>query len=163
MSHRWIKGMLFAGLAVSWTAATAEPICTDGIRVEGSVTDPTGAVIPGAQVQAASGEHTAADASGHYVLPCVAGIPARITAQFPGFSSVTSVKNGMRGGTAHLDLKLPIERVQTSVQVNGDAPGVDTESAASASDLNSADLARLPDDPDDLLRELQTLSSTTPM
>lgn len=159
MSCRWIKGVIFAGLAISWTAATAEPVCTGGIRVEGSVTDPTGAVIPGAQVQAASGERTAADVSGHYVLPCVAGISVRITAQFPGFSSVTSLKNGMRGGTVHLDLKLPIERVQTSVQVNGDAPGVDTESAASASDLNSADLARLPDDPDDLLRELQTLAA----
>jgi hypothetical protein len=159
MSHRWIKGMLFAGLAVSWTAAAAEQTCSGGIRVEGTITDQTGAVIPGAQVQAANGERTAADASGHYILPCVAGIPARITAQFPGFTSVTSVKSGLRGSTLHLDLKLPIETVRTSVQVNADAPGVDTESAASASDLNSADLARLPDDPDDLLRELQTLAA----
>jgi hypothetical protein len=159
MSRRWIKQMIFAGVAVCWTAAMAEPFCTGGIRVEGTITDPTGAVIPGAQVQAASGEHTEADASGHYVLPCVAGIPVRIKAQFPGFSSVTSVKKGMHGSTVHLDLKLPIETVQTSVQVNGDASGVDTEGAAEASDLNSADLARLPDDPDDLLRELQTLAA----
>jgi hypothetical protein len=151
--------MILAGLAVCWSAATAEPICTGGIRVEGTITDPTGAVIPGAQVQAASGEHTDADAAGHYVLPCVAGIPARITAQFPGFSRVTSVRNVMRGSTVHLNLKLPIETVQTSVQVNGDAPGVDAESATAASDLSSADLAQLPDDPDDLLRELQTLAA----
>ena len=158
MSRRWIQGMIFAGLAVSWTAM-AEPICTGGVRVEGTITDPTGAVIPGARVQSGSGEGVDADASGHYVLPCITGIPVRITAQFPGFTSVTATKNGPRGGTVRLDLKLPIETVQTSVQVNADAPGVNTENASAASELNSADLAGLPDDPDDLLRELQTLAA----
>jgi hypothetical protein len=106
MSRRWIKGTILAGLTVLSAVAAAGQICTGGIRVEGTITDPTGAVIPGARVQAASGERTDADASGHYVLPCVAGIPARITAQFPGFTSVTSVKNGLRGGTVQFDLKL---------------------------------------------------------
>jgi hypothetical protein len=150
--------MILAGLAVPWTGPAAEPICRSGIRVEGTITDPTGAVIPGARVQAASGERTDANASGHYVLPCIAGTSAHITAQFPGFTSVTSIRNGLRGSTVRLDLKLPIERVQTSVQVNAESAGVDTESASAASDLNAADLARLPDDPDDLLRELQTLA-----
>lgn len=159
MSRGWIKGIIFAGLAVAWTAAVAEQTCAGGIRVEGTIADPTGAAIPGARVQAASGEVTNADASGHYVLPCIAGIPARITAQFPGFSSATAVTNGPRGGAARLDLRLPIEMVRTSVQVDGDAPGVDAESASAAGDLDSADLARLPDDPDDLLRELQTLAA----
>jgi hypothetical protein len=149
--------MFFAGLAAFWIFVAAGQTCTGGIRVEGTIADPTGAVIPGAQVQAASGERTEADPSGHYVLPCVTGIPARITAQFPGFTSETSVADGLRGATVRLDLKLPIETVRTSVHVNADAPGVDTESAAS--DLNAADLARLPDDPDDLLRELQTLAA----
>jgi hypothetical protein len=159
MSRRWIEGILFAGLAVSWTAPAAEQICTGGILVEGTITDPTGAVIPGAHVQAASGERTDADASGHYVLPCAADVPARVTAQFPGFTSVTSIKSGSRGGTVHLDLTLPIETVETNVEVNAYAPGVDTEGASAAGDLNIADLARLPDDPDDLLRELQMLAS----
>ena len=159
MSRHWIRRVIFVGLAVPWAAAATEPTCTDGVRVEGTITDPSGAVIPGAQVQAASGERTDADASGHYILPCVAGIPARITAQFPGFTSTTSVQDGPRGSTVRLDLRLPIETVQTNVQVNANAPGVDTESASAASDLNSADLARLPDDPDDLLRELQVLAS----
>lgn len=159
MSRCWTNGMISAGLWVLCTLAAAQQNCTRGIRVEGTITDPTGAVVPGARVQAASGEGAEADALGHYVLPCIAGISARITAQFPGFTSVTTVKNGTRGGTVRLDLKLPIETVRTSVQVNGDASGVDTESASAVSDLNSADLARLPDDPDDLLRELQTLAA----
>jgi hypothetical protein len=151
--------MISLGLAASGAAAPAQQICAGGIRVEGTITDPTGAVIPGAQVQASSGERTDADASGHYVLPCVVGIPARITAQFPGFTSTTSMSNGPRGSMVRLDMRLPIDAVLTSVQVNADAPGVDSESASAAGDLNSADLARLPDDPDDLLRELQALAS----
>ncbi|HEY2858544.1 MAG TPA: carboxypeptidase regulatory-like domain-containing protein [Terracidiphilus sp.] len=151
--------MISLGLAVSWAAAPAEQICTRGVRVEGTITDPTGAVIPGAQVQASSGERTDADASGYYVLPCVVGIPAQITAQFPGFTSTTSMSNGPRGAKVRLDMRLPIDTVRTSVQVSADAPGVDTESASAAGDLNSADLTRLPDDPDDLLRELQALAS----
>ena len=159
MDRRWTNWMVFAGLSVLCAIAAAEPTCTSGLRVEGTITDPTGAVIPGARVQAASGERTIADASGHYILACVAGIPARITAEFPGLTSVTSVENGPLGGTVRLDLKLPIETVQTSVQVNADAAEVNAESATAASDLNSADLARLPDDPDDLLRELQMLAA----
>ncbi len=158
MSRRWRKGTILAGLAVFWATEAVGQSCAGGIRVEGTITDPTGAVIPGARVEAASGERTDADGSGHYVLPCI-GIPARITAQFPGFTSVTSIRSGPRGGTARLDLKLPIETVRTSVQVNADAPGVDAESATAAGDLNREDLARLPDDPDDLLRELQTLAA----
>jgi hypothetical protein len=129
------------------------------MRIEGTVADPTGAVIPGAEVQTASGERAVADASGNYVLPCITSIPVRITAQFPGFASATSVTSAPRGSTVRLDLKLPIETVSTNVQVTGNAAVVDTEGGAAASDLSSADLARLPDDPDDLLRELQTLAA----
>jgi hypothetical protein len=156
MVRTCLKWLILAGF-LSGLSASAQTACTSGIRVEGTITDPTGAVIPGARVQAASGESIVADASGHYVLPCVSSIPARITAQFPGFTSETSVAVGLRGATVRLDLKLPIEMVRTSVHVNADAPGIDTESAAS--DLTAADLARLPDDPDDLLRELQTLAA----
>jgi hypothetical protein len=133
--------------------------CSNGMRIEGTVADPTGAVIPGAEVQTASGERAVADASGNYVLPCITSIPVRITAQFPGFASATSVTSAPRGSTVRLDLKLPIETVSTNVQVTGNAAVVDTEGGAAASDLSSADLARLPDDPDDLLRELQTLAA----
>ena len=33
--------------------------------------DPTGAVIPGAQVQASDNQKAVTDGTGHYLLPCV--------------------------------------------------------------------------------------------
>lgn len=158
MRRRWSL-VLVVAVTMAPSMTLPQQRCANGMRVEGTVTDPTGAVIPGAQVQSASGERTEADGSGHYVLPCIASIPVRITAQFPGFTSAASVTSGPRGSTVRLDLKLPIETVRTDVQVNGNVPAVDTEGGEAASDLSGDDLARLPDDPDDLLRELQTLAA----
>ena len=39
-----------------------------GVRIEGVVTDPTGALISGAQITAADGEQTTTDAAGRFVL-----------------------------------------------------------------------------------------------
>ncbi len=41
------------------------------MRIEGVVTDPSGAVVPGAQVQAGSGDIVTTDALGQFVLACV--------------------------------------------------------------------------------------------
>jgi Carboxypeptidase regulatory-like domain/Histidine kinase len=71
--------------------ALAQQSCTNGMQVVGTVTDPTGAVIPGAQVQAAGGEKTIADAAGQYVLPCVPATSTAITAQADGFARGTSL------------------------------------------------------------------------
>ena len=118
MCRRWRSGLV-AAVMLAPSMALPQQHCTNGMRVEGTITDPTAAVIPGAQVQSASGERTEADPSGHYVLPCITSTPVRITAQFPGFASATSVTSGPRGSTVRLDLKLPIETVRTDVQVNG--------------------------------------------
>jgi hypothetical protein len=44
--------------------SAAQQTCTNGIRVEGIITDPTGAVIPGAQVQAYGAERIITDYNG---------------------------------------------------------------------------------------------------
>jgi hypothetical protein len=40
----------------------AEQPCANGIRIDGVVTDPSGAMIPGAQVVAGDGQKTTSDA-----------------------------------------------------------------------------------------------------
>src|SRR5580692_13215637 len=57
--------------------------CSNGVRIEGTVTDPAGAIIPGAQVQSSDGEKTTTDAKGQYVLPCgpVGTVKVRVEAQ----------------------------------------------------------------------------------
>ena len=57
-----LVGLLFSGVAL------AQQPCVRGMHVEGVITDPTGAVIPGAHVQAGAGETGVTDATGHYDL-----------------------------------------------------------------------------------------------
>ncbi len=54
---------------------------------------------------------------------------------------------------------MAIAAVHTDVQVSADASDVGTDSGAGTATLSTADVQRLPDDPDDLLRELEVLAS----
>jgi hypothetical protein len=135
----------------------AQQTCSNGIRIDGVVTDPTGAVIPGAQIQTVGGEKAISDSDGRYMLPCVAGASVVITAQADGFSNGNARAHGQLGSTVHLNIQLAVASVQQDVQVNGDTA---IEDRAGATILNAKQIQQLPDDPDDLLRELQMLASS---
>jgi Carboxypeptidase regulatory-like domain len=151
--------MILAGFAIFSSVAAAEPTCASGIRVEGTITDPTGAVIPGAHVQAASGERTDADAAGHYILPCVESVAGSITARANGFRTASLQVRGRPGQTVQADLRLEMNPVQTDVRVNADVAGVDADSSPGATTLSTSEIRQLPDDPDDLLRILESLAA----
>ena len=159
MDWSWIKWLVVAGMAVPWIAS-AQQTCTSGIRVEGTITDPTGAMIPGAQVQAAGGERTTSGATGGYALACIAGTSAVITVQAEGFASGTRRARGRIGGTVHVNLQLAVASVREDVQVNGDT-GAENGGGAGTTVLNTQQVQQLPDDPDDLLRQLQILASSS--
>ncbi|GGG93894.1 hypothetical protein GCM10011586_05860 [Silvibacterium dinghuense] len=136
------------------------PTCSNGVRIEGTVTDATGAAIPGAHV-AVDGRQpvTTTDGGGQYVLPCVAAGASTITAQASGFAPATAAINRTSNGTAHINLQLAIATVSASVQVRADTQTLDTSSGASTTTLSASEVQQLPDDPDDLLQELQLLAS----
>ena len=161
MGRNWMKCMwlILAGLSVPWSVS-AQQTCANGIRVEGTIADPTGAVIPGALMQAASGEKTTSDATGSYALPCVAGTSAVITAQAEGFASEIARARGHIGSTVRVNVHLSIASVQEDVQVNGDAAN-ENGGGAGTTVLNTQQVQQLPDDPDDLLSQLQILASTS--
>lgn len=148
-----LKWLILAAVSVG-LPASAQQSCTTGIRVEGTVADPTGAVIPGASVQSA-GITVTTDATGHYVLACV-GANAVITAQANGFADGSARIPPQPRGKAHIDIQLAVSAVQTDVQVNGDS-NIDSGSAAMT--LNTKAVQGLADDPDDFLRELQVLAA----
>jgi hypothetical protein len=158
MNRNW-KDTAMLVIVLLPSFAFAQQSCTPGIRVDGTVTDPTGAVIPGAQVQATDGEKTMTDAAGHFSF-CVRAASNKITAQAEGFTPGTITVSEQTGGSSHLDIRLEIANVQTVVQVNGDASTVDTDRAAGTTTLNTKDVQLLADDPDDFLRQLQALSAS---
>jgi hypothetical protein len=137
----------------------AQNQCSNGARIEGTVTDPAGAIIPGAQVQSSDGEKTTTDAKGQYVLPCapVGTVNVRVEAQ--GFDPKTSRVTTRAVLVAHANMQLVIATVTTNVEVRDDASGMDSDRGTGATVLGSKEVQQLADDPDDFLRQLQVLAS----
>jgi len=159
MNAKLILGAVLIGRTViPW--ASAQQNCPNGLRIEGTVTDPTGAVIPAAQVHSATGESAATDATGHYVLRCVPTTSTNLTVEADGFTRGTAVARGHIGGTVGVNLTLAIPSVQENVQVDGET-GTEDGDGAGTTVLNAKQVQQLPDDPDDLLRELQLLASSS--
>jgi hypothetical protein len=151
MSRNWIAWFALAG--TSWLAS-AQQTCTAGIHVEGTITDPAGAVIPGARVQA-QGTTVITDAAGHYVIGC-ASANTTITAQASGFADGSVRIPAQAAGKVQLNIRLAVAAALTDVQVSGNS---DNNSGGDTTTLNSKAVQGLADDPDDFLRELQVLAS----
>ena len=107
---------LLGGLFVA-TAALAQQTCTNGIGVDGTITDQTGALVAGARVQSAQGQQTTTDIQGRFVLPCVPSSSTTISVQADGFAPSTSRARAVLGGTAHLTLQLAVAAVQADVEL----------------------------------------------
>src|SRR5271163_2755873 len=150
--------VLLVGLLLSGVALAQRP-CIRGMKIEGVITDPTGAVIPGAHVQAGTGATGVTDATGHYAFACVPLSSTTITADADGFAQASARAHARAGGAAHVNLRLAVASVQTDVQVSANANGADDGRTAGTTVLGTEDVHRLSDDPDDFLRELQALAA----
>lgn len=158
MRRDCLKWLIFAGVLVPWPAS-AQQTCVTGILIVGAITDPSGAVIRGAQVQTASGQRTISDATGSYALPCIAGTSAVITAQADGFGQKMARAQAHLGATVRVDFQLEVAAVETDVHVQEDPTSMDGEHGMSTITLDTQQVQQLADDPDDFLRELQALAS----
>jgi Carboxypeptidase regulatory-like domain len=150
-----MTGQTFAALLLGLLcsgAVLAQRTCTGGMQIEGVVTDPTGAVIPGAHVQAGTGAMAVTDATGRYAFACVSVTSTTVAADADGFAQSVARVHTRAGSTAHVNLQLAVAAVQTDVQVNAKA---NDETAV----LGPEQVQRLSDDPDDFLRELQALAA----
>ena len=152
--------VLLVDLFLPAIAMTQQP-CSTGVRIEGTISDPTGALVAGAQVRSTDGGETTTDGAGRFLLPCVPSATASIMVQAEGFAPITAQARAPLGGTAHLNLRLTIASVQTDVQVSSDASGVDPDTGTDTITLTRTDVQRLPDDPDDFLRLLQQLAAAS--
>ncbi|ADV81684.1 TonB-dependent receptor [Terriglobus saanensis] len=160
--HLSIHWKLAAALAslIHPLAGVAQESCPAGLRIEGTVTDTTGAAIPGARVKASEGITATTNGAGGFVLPCVPRSLSTITAQAEGFTPGTAAANGEAGSVVQISLQLPIAAVEASVQVNADASTIDADNGAGTRTLSAQEIQQLPDDPDDLLQQLQMLAAT---
>jgi outer membrane receptor protein involved in Fe transport len=118
--------------------------------VLGTVTDRTGAVLPGVTVTITNTETkvaqtTVSDSQGHYTLTNLVPAPYDIEASLSGFQTV--VRSGVRlviGSESEVDFTLGPSAVQETVTVTADAPVVETVSVALGTVIEQKQISELP-------------------
>jgi hypothetical protein len=149
--------------AISPAMTRAQSQATTGV-IEGTVFDPSGAVLPGVRVTLT---HTATnfeqalttDGRGRFRGVLLPLGPYRATAQLEGFA--TLVREGVQltvGATLNLDLTLQISATQEEIVVTGEATGVDTSRTENAVTITREALQGLPNNG----RNFLELSKLTP-
>ncbi len=161
----FFKRLKFFAVAVAVLSCVVPAVAQQGGGLRGTVTDPTGAVIPGATVvlqSATSAKYTATSgADGTYVLR---GVPAgtyQLNVVAGGFASyMRPAVQVAADAVRSLDVKMQIELQQEQVEVSDNGSALDTNAASNASALviKGKDLDALSDDPDELSNELQALA-----
>ena len=126
MRLQFLKRLLLACalLALPAVGSAQEAVLT------GTVTDTTGAVLPGVTVTAvheATGNTFVGvtDGSGVFRIPARIGT-YRLTAELSGFSTVNRTGLSLQvGQTATVDMQMAVSTLQESVTVTGEAPLID--------------------------------------
>jgi hypothetical protein len=133
-----------------------------GAVLQGVVTDPSGALVPGALVQlrGPGGEQrTTTNGSGQYVTPALRPGKYVVRVIAKGFT-VFEQRDVEITGPVTLDVQLTIEAESQVVNVEDEARKVsaDPSSNAGAVILKEKELAALSDDPDELSQQLQAMA-----
>jgi hypothetical protein len=118
--------------------------------ISGTVTDNTGAVLPGVTVTAASpamlGTQTAVtNEQGIYRFPSVPPGAYKLTYELPGFTTV--VREGIQVGLgflASVNVQLGVATLQETVTVSGESPVVDTQNTTIQNNFTSEMLKSIP-------------------
>ncbi|HTQ57276.1 MAG TPA: TonB-dependent receptor [Bryobacteraceae bacterium] len=164
----WLAGvalLLAVSTAVAQTGKTIRPAAGGG-TVAGVVKDPSGAVIPNAQViltdENGNNREVRTGADGAYSFRAVPPGAYSISVTYPGLSQAQGVAVSVDTGTvAHGDVSMKPAEVKQEVTVqeeNTSQLGLQSSQNADALVFKGADLASLPDDPDDLQQDLQALA-----
>jgi hypothetical protein len=134
--------------------------------LQGTVTDPSRAAVPGAVIQIrgpGSEQRAKTDNTGHYSFPAVAPGKFQIRVIAKGFS-VTEKKDFPIDRPTVLDTQLVIHTETQVLNVEDELGRVSTEpgSNGSAILMHERQIAALSDDPDELALQLQALAGPAP-
>lgn len=130
----------------------------------GSITDPSGAAVPGATITAANvatgvAIKTEADAAGNYGLQSLPPATYTITVEKAGFkTTVISAVTLLVDQKARVDAQLQVGRVNATVEVSGAAPLVETKTASVGTVIGEKEVSDLPLN----LRRLTSLAILVP-
>jgi len=166
----WLLLALAVVPAVAQTAAgqASKTIrnAAGGGTITGVVKDPSGAVIPGAAVtltdENGNTKQAMTGSDGAYTFRAVPAGAYSVSVTFSGLSQAAGVAVAVdTGQVAHGDVAMKPAEVKQEVTVaeeNTSQLGLQSSQNADALVFKGADLAALPDDPDDLQQDLQALA-----
>src|SRR5687768_1599665 len=139
--------VLFACLMFFGAAAAAQ---TTTATLQGTVSDPSGGVLPGVTVKLQSPatglqRDTVTNSSGLYVFNFLPAGRYTLTAELAGFKSVQHDEVQLEiGQSLSLDLKLEVGRLEETVRVEAVAPLLDRTSPSIGTVIQSTQLKELP-------------------
>jgi hypothetical protein len=169
---RWV-GVVLAGVVMVGAMSAQAPVATAtagaaGVqagktRLHGEVTDPDGALIPGATVTLTGNGPAVKATSGSDGSYSALVTPGTYTVTFtmPGFATYTATGiaiGAANGMTLNAKMQIGVQSQVITVNSNSVQLSVDPDSNASAVVLTGKDLDALSDDPDELSDELSALA-----
>jgi hypothetical protein len=162
MRFRFLRistAILFAVVLVLASISLAQNIVTGGIS--GTVTDPTGAIVPNAKVNLKSNstgeaQTTNTTSTGLYNFPLLKPGSYSVTISQTGFRSVDETVEVQLGQIITANLKLIVGNTSETIEVSGQAPLLQTEDANISTTFNQAQIAQLPNPGGDITTYAQT-------
>jgi outer membrane receptor protein involved in Fe transport len=146
-----LLAVLFAGVGLlAFSSSAAAQSQATGGTIEGTVTDQSGAVLPGVTItvrNTATGvvRETTTDPSGLYRAPLLPVGPYEVTGSLSGFSTTKRPNLTLSiGQTLTADLSLKVSGAQEEITVTGEAPVIEPARTHQATTVGAAAVANLP-------------------
>ncbi len=144
-THRFVAGLaallLLAGLALGQVKSSA---------ITGTVTDPSGALVPGAEVVVTNQEtnvqvQVKSNAAGEYMVPYLAASQYSVTVRAEGFQAFRKTDIAMgTGTTVRVDAALVTGSVATTIEIKANAIALQTESGTVQAAVNQDIIQNIP-------------------
>src|SRR5215470_13879491 len=144
---RW-SGALIAIVLLITAAMTAQSTISTG-SIVGTVTDPSGAVVSGAQVtitNTATGQviELTSNSAGAFNSGALSPGSYRVQISAKGFNSITTNTNVQVGNTSTVMAKMPLGAESTTIEVQASSVQVNTEQASVQGVLTTQQIDNLP-------------------
>jgi hypothetical protein len=145
MRRNWLAIFFILAIALSGTPALLAQEITGAI--EGVVRDSSGAVLPGATVQAVGPVGTVvavSDARGEFRFPRLPSGRYKVTASLAGFSPGEAEVDLTVGSTQRADFPLVLSGIAETVEVTSVTPAIDITSPMTATNISRERISLVP-------------------
>src|SRR6266849_7389286 len=150
-----LRGMIALGILALVTGSAHGQTLTTG-QISGTVTDPSGAVVPKAQVTVSNANTgikrtTESNSDGYYVVPLLDPGNYVVTITAKGFETVNHEGITVAvGRSALVDFRLQVGTEEIKVTITSDAPLIEPSNPNTTTTLNATQLANIPNPGNDL-------------